>query len=224
MGGSVAVLRPLVRGVAEADSWATDAHKTLNVPYDCGLAIVADRHALVTALSQSASYVIRGTALEPVEKTVEWSRRARGFGIWAVLRSLGRQGVDELVTGLHHNAVALGAALGTLPGVGLLHDVTSTQVTVAVGDDARTRAVVDHRRVDVDLRLPLEGAGRHPGLGQQLVDRRRRHRQGRGCGPSGPRSGLLTLAETEVGGRRHARPIGWAPGGAVQRARGMVRA
>lgn len=146
--GASTVLRPLLRGVADADSWATDAHKTLNVPYDCGLAIVADRHALVTALSQSASYVIRGEALEPVEKTVEWSRRARGFAIWAVLRSLGCQGVDDLVTGLHHNALAFAGALGALPGVEVLHDVASTQVTFAVGDDARTRAVVDHILAD----------------------------------------------------------------------------
>ena len=80
-----------VRGLAEADSWATDAHKTLNVPYDCGLAIVRDRDALASSMAMHGEYLIEASG-DPQERVPELSRRGRGFASWAALRSLGRGG------------------------------------------------------------------------------------------------------------------------------------
>ena len=91
--------RHLVAGYEAADSWATDAHKTLNVPYDCGLAIVRDRAALRAAMGMHGDYLIHDAAGDPFEKVPELSRRGRAFPVWAVLRSLGRDGVADLVDG-----------------------------------------------------------------------------------------------------------------------------
>jgi glutamate/tyrosine decarboxylase-like PLP-dependent enzyme len=139
-------LRPLTAGMATADSWATDAHKTLNVPYDCGIAIVADTDALAGAMGIHADYIVHDGSgqLEAGWRVPEWSRRGRAFPVWAVLRHLGRTGVDDLVGRLHDNALAMADAVAALPGVEVLHDVVATQVTFAVGDDERTSAVVDH--------------------------------------------------------------------------------
>jgi glutamate/tyrosine decarboxylase-like PLP-dependent enzyme len=90
--------RDLLRGCDGADSWATDAHKWLNVPYDCGLAFVADREAHMRAMSVSASYLEQGGPVrDPLDWTPEFSRRARAVPVYAALRSLGRSGVAELV-------------------------------------------------------------------------------------------------------------------------------
>ena len=99
-------LRHLTRGIGEADSWATDAHKTLNVPYDCGLAIVRDAAALKAAMTMHGDYLIHDAAGDPFEKVPELSRRSRAVPVWAVLRSLGRTGVAELVEGLASHAAA----------------------------------------------------------------------------------------------------------------------
>jgi glutamate/tyrosine decarboxylase-like PLP-dependent enzyme len=90
--------RSLLRGCERADSWSTDAHKWLNVPYDCGLAFVADREAHLRAMSVTASYLQQGGAVrDPLDWTPEFSRRARAVPVYAALRSLGRSGVAELV-------------------------------------------------------------------------------------------------------------------------------
>jgi glutamate/tyrosine decarboxylase-like PLP-dependent enzyme len=130
-------------GLGTADSWATDAHKTLNVPYDCGVAIVADPDAIRTAFGVHTSYLIQqdtGPA-DPFELVPEMSRRARGIPVWAALRSLGRSGVVDLVEGLASHARDLAAALGDLEGVEVLNDVAFTQVCLAFGSDERTREV-----------------------------------------------------------------------------------
>ena len=90
-------LRGLTNGVERADSWATDAHKTLNVPYDNGLAIVAHAAALHAAMSERAPYLIQDERPDPFSKVPEFSRHARGFTVWAASRSLGRRGVAEMV-------------------------------------------------------------------------------------------------------------------------------
>jgi glutamate/tyrosine decarboxylase-like PLP-dependent enzyme len=138
-------LRHLTAGLSAADSWATDAHKTLNVPYDCGLAVVADPAALQAAMGARASYLITdGLASDPFERTPEMSRRARGVPVWAALRSLGRRGVADLVTGLAQSAQAFAQAVTEVEGVVVLNDVVYTQLCLAFGDDARTRAVTEH--------------------------------------------------------------------------------
>jgi glutamate/tyrosine decarboxylase-like PLP-dependent enzyme len=135
-------LRPLVAGLDRADSWATDAHKTLNVPYDCGLAIVAHPAPLRRAFGMSADYFAAFSgAGDPLEKVPELSRRARGVPVWAVLRSLGRSGVEDLVDGLVTHARAIADGIAAVDGAEILNDVVFTQVCVAFGSDERTRAV-----------------------------------------------------------------------------------
>lgn len=129
-------------GYEAADSWATDAHKTLNVPYDCGLAIVRHPSALRAAAGMRASYLVHsGGVPDPLEKVPELSRRARGIPVWAALRSLGRSGVAALVDRLAAHARALSEGISAIEGTEILNDVVFTQVCVSFGDDERTRAV-----------------------------------------------------------------------------------
>jgi glutamate/tyrosine decarboxylase-like PLP-dependent enzyme len=130
-------------GLETADSWATDAHKTLNVPYDCGVAIVARPGAAVSAFVAHTSYFIRDDAdvADPMDVVPELSRRSRGIPVWAALRSLGRKGTVDLVEGLATNARALADGLSALPGVEVLNDVVFTQVCLSFGSDEHTRAV-----------------------------------------------------------------------------------
>jgi glutamate/tyrosine decarboxylase-like PLP-dependent enzyme len=141
-------LRGLVAGVEGADSWATDAHKTLNVPYDSGLAVVADAAALHTAMGVHAAYLIQDARPDPIATVPEFSRRARGFPVWAALRSLGRSGVSALVEGLVARARRFADALDRMEGVDVLNDVVFTQVCVAFGSDEVTREVA--RRLLLD--------------------------------------------------------------------------
>lgn len=136
-------LRHLVTGLAGADSWATDAHKTLNAPYDCGVAIVADPVAIRSTFGVHASYLIADSSGpgDPHEKVPEFSRRARGVPVWAALRSLGRSGVADLVEGLARNARMMADGIASIPGAEVVNDVVYTQVCVRFGDDRRTRAV-----------------------------------------------------------------------------------
>ena len=131
--------RHLTAGVTAADSWATDAHKTLNVPYDSGIAILARPETMQAVFGIHADYLIQGTA-DPLESTPEFSRRARGFAVWAALRSLGRSGVDALVSGLCANATRMADGLRKL-GAEVCNDVCFTQVMVRFGDDATTERV-----------------------------------------------------------------------------------
>ncbi|MCD2443735.1 aminotransferase class V-fold PLP-dependent enzyme [Agromyces sp. SYSU K20354] len=135
-------LRHLTAGMAGADSWSTDAHKTLSVPYDCGIAIVRDSEAMHRALSMHASYLqATEVGADPHERVPELSRRARGIPTWAVLRSLGRNGVARLVDGLAEAARGIADGVGALPGVEVLNEVVFTQVCIALADDAQTEAL-----------------------------------------------------------------------------------
>lgn len=130
-------------GLALADSWATDAHKTLNVPYDCGVAIVASPGAVRSAFGVHTSYLIQqdGGPADPFELVPEMSRRGRGIPVWAAIRSLGRSGVIQLVEGLATHARALADGLSAIDGVEVLNDVAFTQVCLSFGTDERTREV-----------------------------------------------------------------------------------
>ena len=141
-------LRPLLAGSERADSWATDAHKTLNVPYDNGIAIVADAASLHTAMGVHAAYLIQDSRPDPMVAVPEFSRRARGFTVWAALRSLGRDGVAEMVDGLVACARRFADRLGSVDGVEIVDDVVFTQVCVSFGSDQVTREVA--RRLLVD--------------------------------------------------------------------------
>jgi glutamate/tyrosine decarboxylase-like PLP-dependent enzyme len=129
-----------MRGLEQADSWATDAHKTLNVPYDCGLAIVRDADALASSMAMHGDYLIQASG-DPQERTPELSRRGRGFATWAALRSLGRSGVVDLVERLASRARAFAEGAASIPGCEVINDVVFTQVCLAFGDDDRTQAV-----------------------------------------------------------------------------------
>jgi glutamate/tyrosine decarboxylase-like PLP-dependent enzyme len=137
-------LRPLVAGLRDADSWSTDAHKTLNVPYDNGLAIVAEAAALHAAMGEHAAYLIQDDRPDPLATVPEFSRRARGFTVWAALRSLGRDGVASLVEGFCARAAQFAAGLSALDGVRVVNEVDFTQVCVSFGPDEVTREVA-HR-------------------------------------------------------------------------------
>jgi glutamate/tyrosine decarboxylase-like PLP-dependent enzyme len=149
--GAATSTRHLVAGVAGADSWATDAHKWLNVPYDCGLAIVADRAAQAGSMGVRASYLVQGGGPVPdqLDLVPEFSRRGRGFPVWAALRSLGRQGVADLVERCCAHARRFADGLAEVPGARVLNDVVLNQVLVRFGDDDEvTRKVV--RRILAD--------------------------------------------------------------------------
>ena len=130
-------------GLDLADSWATDAHKTLNVPYDCGVAIVSRPTVMQAVFGARPAYLIQDdeAPADPFERVPEFSRRARGVPVWAALRQLGRSGVVGLVEGLAANARALAAGIAALPDAEILNDVVFTQVSVAFGSDERTKAV-----------------------------------------------------------------------------------
>ena len=131
----------LAAGVERADSWATDAHKWLNVPYDSGLAIVRDAGALRGAMSVHADYLPDRIHRDPYEFTPETSRRMRGIEIWAAIASLGRDGIEELV---EHNCLQARRFAAGLRDAGweILNDVVLNQVLVAFGDDRATAEVV----------------------------------------------------------------------------------
>ncbi|MCA1568179.1 MAG: aminotransferase class V-fold PLP-dependent enzyme [Acidobacteria bacterium] len=131
----------LASGVAEADSWATDAHKWLNVPYDSGLAIVRHPESLRAAMSISAAYLPEGEVREPMQYTPEASRRARGVEVWAALRSLGREGLADLI---ERNCGYAARFAGGFKAAGyeVLNEVNLNQVLVSFGDEEATRRVV----------------------------------------------------------------------------------
>lgn len=142
-------LRHLVSGVEGADSWATDAHKTLNVPYDCGVAIVRDEAAMSASLGAHAAYLpMVADISDPYDRVPELSRRARGVPVWAALRSLGRSGVAELVDGLASAASALADGFRAIPGLAVLNDVVFTQVCLAAPDDTATAALGEWLRAE----------------------------------------------------------------------------
>jgi glutamate/tyrosine decarboxylase-like PLP-dependent enzyme len=143
-------LRHLVSGVERADSWALDAHKWLNVPYDSGIVIAAHPGAHHAAMSTTASYLVHATEAErdPFDWVPEFSRRARGFPIYAALQMLGRRGLVGLVEQCCRLARQMAALLGRTAGIEILNEVVLNQVLVrfhsrgSADADALTRAVV----------------------------------------------------------------------------------
>ena len=141
-------LRHLVKGAGRADSWAFDAHKWLNVPYDCGLAFCAHPGSHRAAMTATAGYLVQGGPGQPrdaMDWTPAFSRRARGFAVYAALRSLGQQGVTELVERTCTHARTFAEGLAGLPGCQLLNEVVINQVLFRFEDDQATDRVL--RRV-----------------------------------------------------------------------------
>jgi glutamate/tyrosine decarboxylase-like PLP-dependent enzyme len=139
--------RYLVKGVAEADSWATDGHKWLNVPYDCGYAFVADADAHRASMSSHAAYLTQdGDARDQLDWTPEWSRRARAFPTYAALRQLGRNGVSDLVERCCEHAHSLVMEMGRLPGAEVISEPTINQGLVRFLDPKPGASDTDHDR------------------------------------------------------------------------------
>jgi glutamate/tyrosine decarboxylase-like PLP-dependent enzyme len=133
----------LCSGFDAADSWATDAHKWLNVPYDSGIAFVRDSGALKAAMAISAEYLMTDTEFRnPLDFTPELSRRARGVDIWAALKSLGRSGLAAMIDRCCANASRFAAGFREA-GFEVLNDVVLNQVLVSFGDDATNRKIID---------------------------------------------------------------------------------
>jgi glutamate/tyrosine decarboxylase-like PLP-dependent enzyme len=153
-------LRPILAGVEHADSWATDFHKWLNVPYDSGFVACADPQAHRGAMGVQAAYLVQAdddpaAARDEIDWTPEFSRRGRGFAVYAALRSLGRRGLAELVEGCCARARQFAERLGRIERADVLNDVVLDQVLVRfrpasgsqcpdrAADDAVTRRVVE---------------------------------------------------------------------------------
>jgi glutamate/tyrosine decarboxylase-like PLP-dependent enzyme len=137
----------LMAGFAEADSWATDGHKWLNVPYDSGLAFVRHPEHLRRTMIQRAAYLIQGETREPNQYTPESSRRARGVEIWAALRALGREGIGEMVERTCRHAARFAEGLRAA-GYQVLNEVVINQVLVSFGDAETTRRVIAALQAD----------------------------------------------------------------------------
>jgi glutamate/tyrosine decarboxylase-like PLP-dependent enzyme len=141
--GASAAHRSLTAGMQQADSWATDAHKWLNVPYDGGIAFVRNAADLAASMAITADYLMTDTEhRNPSDYTPELSRRGRGVDVWAALLSLGRKGVEELVDRCCRHARRFAEGFAEA-GFDVLNDVVLNQVLIAFGDDATTRRVID---------------------------------------------------------------------------------
>jgi glutamate/tyrosine decarboxylase-like PLP-dependent enzyme len=149
----------LVEGIERADSWTTDAHKWLNVPYDSGIVLCAHPESHRAAMTVTASYLIQDEGARRVRDQVDWvpefSRRARGFAVYAALRSLGRSGIAELVERCCESATRFAAAIAELPGVELLNEVVLNQVLFRFDSDERTDDVL--RRVQESGEVWMSG-------------------------------------------------------------------
>lgn len=134
--------RHAVSGVTAADSWATDAHKWLNAPYDCGVVICRDRSALDQAMTMSAAYVASTAERVPMNLGIQMSQAARAIPVWAILATLGRQGLADLVERTCRLAERMAGRLAEA-GAEILAPVVLNQVLAAFGDDQTTAAVID---------------------------------------------------------------------------------
>jgi glutamate/tyrosine decarboxylase-like PLP-dependent enzyme len=143
--------RGLLQGFEQADSWATDGHKWLNVPYDCGIAAVADRSAHRSAMTSTSAYIPPHDEDIPwgFDWTPEFSRRARGVPLYAALRSLGRAGLAKMIDGCCDRAEQMANRLAEADGVEVLNDVVLNQVLVRFDDDDQsTNAVIERTQQD----------------------------------------------------------------------------
>jgi glutamate/tyrosine decarboxylase-like PLP-dependent enzyme len=140
-------LRHLVAGIERADSWTTDAHKWLNVPYDSGIVLCAHPESHRAAMTVQAEYLIQDEGERRVRDQLDWvpefSRRARGFAVYAALRSLGRSGLTELVERCCAGATRFARGIAELDGAEVLNEVVLNQVLFRFRDDAQTDAVLE---------------------------------------------------------------------------------
>lgn len=135
---AVKELQHLTRGIEKANSWAVDGHKTLNTPYDNGIVMCNDKEAIVSALHMTGSYIVVSDQRDGMFYTPEMSRRARVIELWAVMRYLGKNGITQMIHGLHERAVQFHHELSHVKGFELCNDVVFNQVLVRCDTDERT--------------------------------------------------------------------------------------
>ena len=136
-------LKHLTKGIEKANSWSVDGHKTLNTPYDCGIILCNDKEALTVALQASASYIQYSDKRDGMLYTPEMSRRARVVELWATMKYLGKNGIDDLVTALHQRALQFANELKEADGFEILNDVVFNQVLVRCKTDHLTQRTIE---------------------------------------------------------------------------------
>jgi glutamate/tyrosine decarboxylase-like PLP-dependent enzyme len=165
--------RDLARGIELCDSWTTDAHKYLNVPYDSGLAFIRDAAAHRAAMTLSTSYLpAGGAARDQIDWNPEFSRRARGFPIYAALRELGREGVADLVDRTCRYAQALVTGIGALPGAEVVASSGLNQGLVRFRSPATGAGEADHDRRTDEVIAAINASGEALFGGVLFRDRR----------------------------------------------------
>ena len=136
--GAVQQLQYLTKGIEKANSWAVDGHKTLNTPYDSGVILCKDKEAMASALHMSGSYIVTSEQRDGMFYTPEMSRRARVIELWAILKYLGKSGVDEMILNMHARAVQFAEGLKNIDGFSVLNDIVFNQVLVQCKTDEIT--------------------------------------------------------------------------------------
>lgn len=150
--------RHLVDGIEMADSWATDGHKWLNVPYDCGIAIIRDRAAHSAAMTVSASYIEADSAArDQIDWNPEWSRRARGVPVYAALKELGRTGVESLIDRCCDHCKAIVEGIGALSGAEVLASPSLNQGLLRFSRTGATAEENDRYTTEVMTRINATG-------------------------------------------------------------------
>jgi glutamate/tyrosine decarboxylase-like PLP-dependent enzyme len=135
-------MKHLTHGMEDANSWAADAHKTLNTPYDSGVVLCNDKEALLGALQTSGAYLIMNNDREGMMYTPDMSRRSRIIELWATLKCLGKEGLNEMIVNMHERALQFANELKTIPGITILNDVVFNQVLLKCQSDEMTNNVI----------------------------------------------------------------------------------
>ncbi len=141
--GAVAKLSHLTNGIEHANSWAVDGHKTLNTPYDSGILLCNDEEALQSALHMSGSYIVTSDQRDGMFYTPEMSRRARIIELWATIKNLGKQGIDEMVYGMCQRAQQFAEELSSIKGFTVLNEVVFNQVLLQCETDDITQKTME---------------------------------------------------------------------------------
>ena len=135
-------LANLTKGIELADSWAVDGHKTLNTPYDSGIVLCRHPKSIRTALAANGEYIIYSDKKDPLMTTPEMSKRSRAIELWATMKYLGKEGIDEMVYTFHARAKQMAEGLQKI-GYTLLNDVVFNQVLISTDNEARTKSIID---------------------------------------------------------------------------------
>ena len=140
---AVGKLKHLTQGIEKANSWAVDGHKTLNTPYDSGIVLCEDKEAIKSALHMTGSYIVTSEERDGMFYTPEMSRRARVIELWATMKYLGKEGIDQMVYGMYQRVLQFAEELGRTDGFSVLNDVVFNQVLVSCETDELTTKVIE---------------------------------------------------------------------------------